>query len=336
MRRGLRLAARMHKPMPRSLVHAWALRRPLGELAIELTSYCNLECVMCSVWKGKAHGLDFEHVKRLLRDAYELGARRFTPWGAEQFMRKDFLDVLEYAHALGYRHQVIVSNGAILPDAHIARLAKLSSVRLNLSIDGPREVHDVLRGAGIYDKAVSAARRLHAAGVSVGLSGVLMRETLPGATHIIDLAAEIGLASVSYQPFQTETSGDIDPARFEITDRAALEARLAEILAYARARGVKVWTAQLFPLVPAYLMDGARPIPAGGCMIPSRTIVVDRTGETFPCFFMREESIGNVKARPLAELWHSDTQRALNREALTERCPGCLAASSDVPAFLDR
>ena len=118
----------------------WALARPLEQLAVELTVYCNLQCKMCSVWELREHGVPTEIAKQMLSDAYALGARTFIPCGAESFMRKDFLDVVEFAHALGYTSQEIVTNGTMITDAHLDRLSKCPSVQLHVSIDGPKAV----------------------------------------------------------------------------------------------------------------------------------------------------------------------------------------------------
>ena len=313
-----------------------ALTRPLEQLAVELTVYCNLQCKMCSVWEIREHGVPFDLAKKLLDDAYALGARTFIPCGAESFMRKDFLDIVEYAHALGYTTQEIVTNGTMITDAHLDRLAKTPSVQLHISIDGPPALQDELRGEGVYEKSVSAAKRALAKGVRTGLSGVIMRETLGTLTHLIDLASEIGVTEVSYQPFQTEISGpDKDIPRFSLMkpQRKDLLARLDGLKAYAASKNIKIYTESLFPVIPDYLLEGKRPIPVGGCYLPSKFLLVDWHGDIYPCFFMREDKMGNVYNDALPSVWHSTIHKQLNVLALTERCPGCLAACSDVETF---
>ncbi len=91
-------------------------------------STATCKCKMCSVWEIREHGVPLDLAKKLLDDAYALGARTFVPCGAESFMRKDFLDLVEHAHALGYRTQDIVTNGTMITDAHLDRLEKCPSV----------------------------------------------------------------------------------------------------------------------------------------------------------------------------------------------------------------
>ncbi len=310
-----------------------AITRSLDQLAVELTVYCNLKCTMCSVWEIKEHGVPLELAKQLLDDAYALGARTFIPCGAESFMRKDFLDIVEHAHARGYTSQEVVTNGTMITDEHLDRLARTPSVQLHVSIDGPEPVQDALRGQGVYQKSVYLVRRALARGVRVGLSGVIMRPTLRTLPHLIDLAVELGVTEVSYQPFQTEISGpnkDIPSFSLVRTNADELARVLDGLQRHAKERGVRIYTEALFPAIPAYLLEGKRPIPAGGCYLPAKFLLVDVRGDIYPCFFMREDKLGNVYEDTLTSVWHSPLQVQLNVLALTERCPGCLAACSDV------
>lgn len=315
-----------------------ALERPLDELAVELTVYCNLKCKMCSVWELREHGVPFDVAKKMLEQARALGAHTFTPCGAESFMRKDFLDLVEIAHALGYRTQDIVTNGTMITDEHLDRLQACPSVYLHISIDGPRDVHDDLRGEGNYDKSVETARKCVERGIRVGLSGVLMRETLQHAHHLLELAAELKIGEVSFQPFQEEISGpNKEIPRFSLlrTPKARIEQSLREIAAHAKELGVTIFTESMFGVIPDYLATGKRPIPPGGCYLPSKFLLVDFRGDVYPCFFMRtdDDRMGNVLKDEIPDLWHSMHHKQLQTLALTERCPGCLAACSDVDSF---
>jgi MoaA/NifB/PqqE/SkfB family radical SAM enzyme len=312
------------------------LEWPLAEIAIEVTLRCNLKCEMCSVWQGKRDGLDSGVIRSLLDQARELGAATFVPCGGEPFMREGFVDLLAHAESRGFRRSEVVTNGLLVP-RHLARLRELASVALHVSIDGPSEVHDRLRGAGVYDRALAAVCAAREAGVTVGISGVLMKPTIDGAAHVIDLAAGLGLEEVSFQPFQPEIHGmdrDASAFAFEPGERSRIEDAIAGLRELAASRGVRIYTDPVLDHVPAYLFEGLRPIPRGGCHMPSRFVLVNIDGELYPCFFMREESMGNVnRGERLADAWHSEIHSALQLLGLTSRCPGCLAACSDIATF---
>jgi radical SAM protein with 4Fe4S-binding SPASM domain len=312
--------------------------RPLNRLVLQLTLYCNLQCKMCSVWEVRQHGVPLQLAKRLLEDAYRLGARSFVPYGAENFMRKDFVNIVEHAHAVGYQLQPIVTNGTMISDEHLEHLSQCPSVRLSISIDGPRDVHDELRGAGNFDKSVATARECVRRGIAVIFAGVIMRETLGHLQALIDLAADIGVEEVSYQPFATEISGPHkDIARFSLrsVERDVIAAALTKLGEYAHRRGIAIYTEAMFGVIPDYLVYNKRPIPRGGCNLPSTMILVDWHGDVYPCFYMSRaaDRMGNVYRDRLDEIWHSRIHKQLQILALTERCPGCLAACSDVQSF---
>jgi MoaA/NifB/PqqE/SkfB family radical SAM enzyme len=317
-------------------IHKAALDRRLEEIAIELTAFCNLSCTMCSVWRGKRHGVSSDLAREILRQSRSLGADKLIPCGAETFMRRDTLDLLEFAQSLGFKKINVVTNGLLLTPAKLDRLARLPTVRLNVSIDGPRDVHESLRGSGTFDRVTRVLGQLEDRGFSFGVSTVLMRSTIDDVEGVLELAASFGVDEVSLQPYQPEIAYEYinhDRFRFAPSDEEMLRRRLSEITAFAKSLGISVYTEDLLRYVPEYLAHGKRPIPEGGCFVPSRFLLIDVYGDVYPCFFMREQAIGNVHDTGLPELWHNDTQRALNRLALSEQCPGCLAACSDISTY---
>jgi MoaA/NifB/PqqE/SkfB family radical SAM enzyme len=188
----------------------------------------------------------------------------------------------------------------------------------------------------VYAKSVALARRAKERGIRIGLSGVILRETLPHLRDLVDLAVSLGIGEVSYQPFQMEISGPgKDIPRFSLLrpQRAELERTLDGLRTYARERGVQIFTEALFGVIPDYLIEGKRPIPPGGCYLPSKFLLVDWRGDVYPCFFMRDPKMGNVYNDSIRDIWHGPIHTQFQILGLTERCPGCLAACSDVETF---
>jgi MoaA/NifB/PqqE/SkfB family radical SAM enzyme len=192
-----------------------------------------------------------------------------------------------------------------------------SSVRLNISIDGPREIHDDLRGAGNLDKSVATARECVRRKIAVSFSGVILRENLHHHGALVDIAAEVGVTDVSLQPFQVEIAGlHKDVARFSSrsVERDSIARALTTLCEYAASRKITIYTEGLFGVVPDYLVYGKRPIPTGGCVVPSTMLMVDWRGDVYPCFFMWKEPdrMGNVYRDRLHDLALAHTQATSN------------------------
>jgi MoaA/NifB/PqqE/SkfB family radical SAM enzyme len=322
-------------------LHRQALDRPLGQIAIMLSTHCNLACRMCSVWKGREEELSHEKIRSLMDGARALGANRFSVSGAEPFMREDTPEILAYAERIGFQETSAISNGVLLDRAQrLDALEKLKKLIIVISLDGPREVHDELRGKGVYDKAVEALRELRGRGITCSISSVIMRQTIDGLAKIVDLAADLAIPVISMQPYNRETAG-LDNKHFQFEFRPEeeknLNKKLKRLMTYAEEKKVIVYTASMMKFVPAYLARGIRPMPPTGCYVPSRLMIVDNAGECYACFQMRNsarrKSMGNVYEKTLDNIWYNDIHRELAILGLNRKCPGCLAGCSDVESY---
>ncbi|KPJ99077.1 MAG: hypothetical protein AMK71_10315 [Nitrospira bacterium SG8_35_4] len=325
----------------RPAYHQGGLQRPLDGVAIELTTSCNLSCKMCSVWKRKEPEISYDKILSLLGEARALGAEQYYSCGTEPFAREDTPDILAYAERIGFRESCIVSNGLLLHTSDIMdRVEKLGIVHIVISLDGPEEVHDELRGKGTYSSAVAALRELRKREITCSIASIIMRQTVDRLKEIIDLAAGLGIPVISMQPYQPETAGlDSDHAAFTFRpeEEENLRMKLKELMDYAQKTGVTIYTANMMKFIPPYLARGIRHVPPCGCHVPSRLLVVDSSGDTFPCFMMRErlrnKSMGNIYETSLNNIWHNSIHGELVRTALDRRCPGCLASCSDVESY---
>jgi MoaA/NifB/PqqE/SkfB family radical SAM enzyme len=318
-----------------------AFDRPPGGIAIALSTHCNLACKMCSEWKRPRAGLTYETILSLLDDARSLGATSFSSCWTEPFMREDTPEILAYAERIGFQEICVVSNGVLLNSGRrFETLEKMKKLNIVISLDGPREVHDDLRSKGVYDKAVEALRESRGRGITCSIASVIMRQTIDRLAEIVDLAAELGIPVISMQPYHREPAGmDNNHLQFEFRpeEEETVNKKLRRLMWYAEQKKVGVYTASMMKFVPAFLARGIRHIPPLGCFVPSRLIIVDGAGECYPCFqrmdSMSYKSMGNVHEKSLDQIWHNDIHREQIALALNRKCPGCLAACSDMESF---
>lgn len=321
--------------------HQRALDRSLESLGVELTTHCNLSCKMCSEWNRRESEIDSKKILSLMDEARALGAKQFSAFGTEPFMRRDTVDILTYAERIGFQEICTVSNGLLLNDKQILdKLEKLKTLIMVISLDGPKEVHDELRGKGVFDKAVETLWELRNRGIITSITSVIMRQTLDSLKEIVDLAIAMKIPVISMQPYQREISGlknNHEEFEFRPDEEASIRKKLKHIMRYAAKRKILVYTASMMKYVPPYLTRGVRFIPPNGCHVPSKVLKVDSSGNCYPCVMimkrMRLKSIGNVYEKSLEALWHNQIQQELNLLALNRKCPSCLAGCSDVESY---
>ncbi|MDI6759725.1 MAG: radical SAM protein [Candidatus Brocadiaceae bacterium] len=152
--------------------------KPEGAIgAIDVTNRCNLRCRHCYFF---AH--DYEAERELSDEEWllkfeELKKQGFPfyqcSWiGGEPLLRKSLIE-----KGMGYfKSNMVTTNGMMeLPD--------WKDVNFYVSVDGPRELHDGLRGKGSYDRILANAVRPD---LRVLLSMVITRENYQGAEAFVE------------------------------------------------------------------------------------------------------------------------------------------------------
>ena len=133
-------------------------------LFLELTLNCNERCVHCGSRCGDlpSEELTFEQYKDFLdKIKRDFGTReiQLCITGGEPLLRKDFFDIVGYAHELGFGWGM-TSNGTLIDNEISTRLEECGMGTISISLDGMRESHDEFRRTpGGWEAAV---RGIHA------------------------------------------------------------------------------------------------------------------------------------------------------------------------------
>lgn len=130
------------------LKHILAGRRTPTLSGYKITHRCNLKCLHCPYWKRDGQELNFEGVKRTLQALKETGVQILILEGGEPVLWRDGArgigDVIDHARKL-FPSVCMTTNGT-LP------YGNLNLDRVWVSLDGTEEIHDLVRGAGVFSK----------------------------------------------------------------------------------------------------------------------------------------------------------------------------------------
>lgn len=131
----------------------------LSKLTFLLTTECNLRCQMCGVWRRKRAGkLDPDGVETgdLIRALDEMLAHSPTIeiTGGEPLLSPHWFPLAAHAAGLGLTVNLITNGWHLAAEA--GRVASSGLRTLRVSVDGPRDVHDAIRGVpGAFDRAMA-------------------------------------------------------------------------------------------------------------------------------------------------------------------------------------
>ncbi len=152
-------------------------------LDIEVTRRCNLRCDYCFVGWSRDWTSDMPELTahRIVREGAGL-FRQLHFTGGEPFAYKPLLDLCEASLKLGYEEVLINTNATMLTDASISRMQAMGpKLRLTISLDGPRHLHDAARGEGTFDEAGRGLASL----LSKGIRACVMCVVTPSVLEVL-------------------------------------------------------------------------------------------------------------------------------------------------------
>jgi len=164
-------------------------------LTYEITWQCNLTCSYCDRHTPMRNEMKREEIFKVLGEFYDLGMQRVALDGGDPLTHPHVDEIVDWLRL----RQVTVAlntNGKLVP-RKIETIRKVS--RVKISLDGPRENHDAMRGAGSFDKAVEGAKTARDAGVPVEFTCTLGSHNVGTIDALMSLAEELQIPVV-FQP----------------------------------------------------------------------------------------------------------------------------------------
>lgn len=170
---------------------------------IEITRRCNLRCPACFVFaqedddsNDKLPELPTSTLLALVEELSGYNTHLHLT-GGEAFLHRGIWEVLEHAAKHGMSEVLINSNGSLLNEQRLTRLAALPlRVRLLVSIDGPPGVQETARAPGMTKKSLNAIRNATRLGIAAEPASILTAELVEyGVDRWFDyLSEELGRA----------------------------------------------------------------------------------------------------------------------------------------------
>lgn len=187
-------------------------------LCLHIAHDCNLACKYCFAEEGEYHGdrsmMSFEVGKQALDFLVQnSGNRRNLEvdfFGGEPLMNFEVVkQLVAYGRSLEEKHNkkfrfTLTTNGVLLDD-EVMEFANKEMANVVLSIDGRKEVHDMMRptrnGRGSYDLIIDKFKKFAKlrAGKSYYVRGTFTHDNLDFSKDVLHLADE-GFDQISVEP----------------------------------------------------------------------------------------------------------------------------------------
>jgi len=281
--------------------------------------------------------LSLEQWKAVLTELLAWGVRQVVMTGGEVFLKREFLDLVAHAKALGFTIGIL-SNGALIADELAARLVEIGPWMVRFSLDGDRETHDAICGVQNFDLLMASIRRIRREQGRQGLSRpelrfetVIQHANQNKLHHVVETAREHGIRHILMSNiFFTSVGGNASgetteawqPTRgiqrklYEV-DVDVLDRELRTVRALAAEQGIelqcRIRTREDIERIyhdPAYSY-------ADKCLYPWMMCRINPYGDVIPCTGS-SLSMGNVTEESLRDIWNGEPYREFRR-----RLRGC-------------
>ncbi len=302
----------------------------LREVVISLTNRCNLRCRMCDVPAVKAPELATADWERVIRDAAFAGARTIVFSGGEPLLRDDIFDLVSSVK----KHKMsacLTSNGYLLNDAVAFDLKGSGVDVVNISIEGPQEIHDQLRGEGVFEKALEALQNLKKHKIESTVAATVSQYNYRYLSVVVDLANRYSATTVKFQPFshifvENEKKGD----EFFIPEKEIEDCKgvLSDVVRQCAMLGIATNPKAYLERIPAYLASG-RCERRKECLALHVSCPINSQGDVFPCWVLTDIKLGNVREENLFFIWNSGRRQALIDQVRRTGCKGCIMSCYD-------
>jgi len=303
----------------------------LTEVWLHVTDRCNLTCRHCLVSSSPAgkDGLPTENLRKVIREASELGAETFYFTGGEPLLRRDLLDLLREVIGTYGATAVVMTNGTLLDRELAGRLSELprEGLFLQVSVDGScADRNDAVRSPGSFDMAVRGLREGTAAGLNLTVASVVLRKNLDDLVPLASLVRDLGVEHLHLMWQHVRERGGFlpRPALRQLTSA------LSSLTDHAKSTGLIVDNIENLRRV----VNGDPKVKYDLSNACWDSLAIYRDGRVFPsaCLVgIDSESAGSVPASSLRDIWLESEAFAARRERSVIDSP---AADGDPFLFL--
>jgi heme d1 biosynthesis radical SAM protein NirJ len=297
-------------------------RNPPGPVVIwNLIRRCNLTCKHCySIsadidFKGE---LSTAEVFAVMDDLKAFGVPVLILSGGEPLLRKDIFEISQRAKDKGF-YVGLSSNGTLVNEDNIERIAAVGYDYVGISLDGMRETHDRFRRKqGAFDASLKGIRHCLEHGIKVGMRFTMTEDNAAELPDMLQLMRDEGvdkfyLSHLNYAG-RGNRNRDSD-VQFDIA-RNAMDLLMETALQHVRSGDQMEFVTGNNDADGAYLLewvkknypDSAEHIAGklrqwGGNSSGVNIANIDNLGDVHPDTFWWHYSLGNVRERPFSDIW---------------------------------
>lgn len=266
-------------PMQRLLVYA-IKKWQIINASIELNYNCNLKCQCCYVGTLKKKGLQRYDLQKIGEQLQKAGVIFILFTGGEIFLRQDVFEIMDDFKQLCFVLE-LKSNGILLTQSAIGRLANLNIFNLQISIYDIDNLHSEFAGKYYqFSRLLNNIRLATEKGIPVTLSVLVGKHNIDKLEKYHDVLQKSGTREIFYNPYITPQRNGAGKEKIVRLSRKEMDEKF-----YPFLEKINGFT------TPKKYRNRCKDGPA--CYAGREQIAIDPEGTVYPCLDLRLP-IGNL------------------------------------------
>ena len=306
----------------------------------QITRNCNLRCYFCGQWgkKGFFSGAEGQEMtldewKKLAIDIKET----YTPlphimlWGGEPLVCPFFDELVKFLKEQGFVIGMI-TNGVLLNE--YMSICKKYFKKIFVSVDGPEDIHDSIRGEGVFCKVISNLQELSDSDVYVAVSSVLSPALLDRLDEFVSIIEDSGADELLLQNYIRVSEKEAEEYKkwmkkcFDI-DAVEIDSWITELpddYETKKTLAIDSVKEKDYTIKVRYLPHDVQDCV---CMSANKHMHISWNGNVLYCTDFYDFSAGNVKKSHIDEIFKNEISEAYrNNVADNPACKHCSWKSS--------
>lgn len=287
------------------------------QVDMEITQKCNLNCKHCFVTSKKTPFSEttFDVIKKLADE----GVIIFELIGGEPLLVKEIFEIIDY---LKKRQKIVTisTNGTLINKGIAQKLFQNPPNKIFVSLDGPREINDFIRGQGSFSRSIRGIKELNRVGITPTISFCVNRLNIIHINNFVEEIKDLKIKSIFFILGEKPANSDsFSKYFFNHSERENVRDFISNLnipIKYSMHFAPKGMNALYY-----------------GCFFRLTMCEITPLGDVLSCPIIRRKE-GNVLENRLKDIWKNMQSNLIsNKEA---KCKKCKWSGRCYPCEFDR
>lgn len=314
------------------------IEKKIKQVHFQITKNCNLRCPFCGQWGKKGFFADssgslmsIDNWKQIIIQLDKYREKHgeiitVTVWGGEPMVSPYFDELLALLNEKNFYNEII-TNGVLINE-HID-IIRNHVDHLYVSLDGTREVHNAIRGVGVFERVTQNLKELRHKNVTV--MSVITPQLINVLDEFLTVLDSLDIKQLYLQDMIGLTADEIKEYKAWLKNVFDINAH--DIDSWRNDNLFKV--SNIISEKHEYEIEHKTHMNDGYCKSPFNHVHIAWNGNVLYCTDFYDFSAGNVKEDTLENIFLNEKSERLREEIINGHCVTCNHCSWKSRNFLE-